>query len=47
MGIDTSGGHPSMEYSQHKETYGRFLSYTKVAIIFLICLLAGMFYFLV
>ncbi len=47
MAIDTSGGHPSMDYEQHKDTYGRFLHYTKVSIVFLVLLLIGMYVFLV
>lgn len=47
MGVDTSGGHPAMDYKQSLDTYGRFLKYTKYAIVFLIILLIGMYYFLV
>jgi hypothetical protein len=47
MSIDTSGGHPSMDYPQHNDTYIRFLNYTKFAIAFLVILLGCMFFFLV
>ena len=47
MSVDTSGGHPAMDYKQSLETYGRFLKYTKFAIVFLVILLFGMYYFLV
>ena len=47
MGVDTSGGHPAMDYEQHTDPYSRFLRYSKVAIVFLVLLLAGMYYFLV
>ncbi len=47
MGVDTSKGHAAMDYPQHNETYGRFLGYTKFAIIFLVLLLAAMKFFLV
>ena len=47
MGIDTSRGHPEMDYPQHDHTYSKFLSFTKAAIIFLVLLLSGMAYFLV
>jgi Bacterial aa3 type cytochrome c oxidase subunit IV len=36
-----------MDYPQHNETYGRFLRFTKIAIVLLVLLLAGMKYFLV
>jgi hypothetical protein len=47
MSIDPSGGHPAMDYSEHTRTYANVLSFTKIAIVFLICLLAGMYFFLV
>jgi hypothetical protein len=47
MGVDTSGGHPAMDYDQHLDTYARFLRFTKIGIVFLVLLLAGMYYFLV
>ncbi len=47
MGVDTSGGHPAMDYAEHNRTYANFLSWTKFGIIFLVVLLAGMAYFLV
>lgn len=47
MGHDTSGKHPAMDYEQHDETYGRFLRFTKIAIVLLVLLLAAMKYFLV
>ena len=47
MGVNTSGGHPAMDYAEHTRTYRTFLAWTKTAIIFLVVLLAGMAYFLV
>lgn len=47
MGIDTSGGHPAMDYAQHMDTYNGLLRVTKYSIVFLVLLLAGMWYFLV
>jgi hypothetical protein len=47
MGVDTSGGHPAMDYVEHNRTYANFLAWTKFGIIFLVVLLAGMAYFLV
>jgi len=47
VAIDLSGGNPAMDYSEHARTYKQFLLFTKVAIVFLVLLLAGMAYFLV
>ncbi len=47
MSVDTSNGHPDMDYAEHQKTYASFLRLTKFAIIFLVVLLAGMKIFLV
>lgn len=47
MGVNTSGGHPAMDYAEHNRTYASFLTFSKVAIVCLVVLLAGMAYFLV
>lgn len=47
MGIDTKGGHPSMDYNEHNKTYSGFLRITKIAIVLLVLLLVGMKVFLV
>ncbi len=47
MGVNTSGGHPAMDYSEHNKTYAGFTRFTKVAIVLLVLLLVGMKYFLV
>lgn len=47
MGVDTSGGHPAMDYAEHNRTYKNFLAWAKVGIVFCVVLLAGMAYFLV
>ena len=47
MSVDTSRGHPSMDYAEHQRTYASFLKLTKYAIVFLVLLLAGMKFFLV
>lgn len=47
MSLDTSAGHPAMDYNEHNRTYHGFLLLTKVLIAFLVVLLAGMAYFLV
>ena len=47
MSIDTSNGHPDMDYAEHQKTYAGFLRFTKIAIVCLVLLLAGMKLFLV
>ena len=47
MAIDTSGGHPAMDYAEHNRTYQGFVAFTKYSIIALVVLLALMAYFLV
>ena len=47
MTVDTSGGHSAMDYKEHDRTYSGFLRFTKITIITLVLLLAGMAYFLV
>ncbi|HEX2842916.1 aa3-type cytochrome c oxidase subunit IV [Hyphomicrobium sp.] len=47
MGVNTSGGHPAMDYAEHTRTYANFLAWSKVLIVFLVVLLSGMAYFLV
>ncbi len=46
MSLDTSKGHPAMDYAQHKRTYEGFIRGTKITIILLVILLAGMAVFL-
>ena len=47
MSIDTSGGHPAMDYEEHMRTFDRFVQFTKISIVFLVILLSGMAMFLV
>lgn len=47
MAIDLSGGNPNMDYAQAEQTYKSFILFTKVSVVFLVVLLAGMAYFLV
>jgi hypothetical protein len=47
MGVDTNGGHPAMDYEEHKRTYAGFLRMTQIGIVSLVILLAAMAYFLV
>ena len=46
MAVDLSGGGSHMDYAEHGRMYGQFLLFTKIAIVFLVLLLAGMGYFL-
>jgi len=47
VGVNSTGGHPAMDYAEHNRTYAAFLRYTKVGIISCVVLLAGMYFFLV
>lgn len=47
MSIDTTSGHKDMDYPEHVRTYNAFLQLTKITIVLLVILLAGMAYFLV
>ncbi len=46
MAIDLSGGNPEMDYPQAEGTYKQFILLTKISIVFLVVLLAGMAFFL-
>lgn len=47
MSIDTSNGHPAMDYAEHKRTYVGFIRFTQISIVCLVVLLIGMAVFLV
>jgi Bacterial aa3 type cytochrome c oxidase subunit IV len=47
MSIDTSKGHPAMDYSEHTSTYSGFIKLTKITIVLLVALMVGMYVFLV
>ncbi len=47
MGVNTSGGHSAMDYDEHNRTYAGFIRFTKIGIVALVILLAGMKIFLV
>lgn len=47
MSLDTSGGHPDMDYAEHLRTYEGFLRFTKIAIVAAAVVLIGMKVFLV
>ena len=46
MSIDTTGGHPDMDYREHERTYAGFLFMTKLLVVSVVVLLAGMALFL-
>lgn len=47
MSIDTSNGHPAMDYAEHERTYNGFIKGTIYCTVALVALLAGMAFFLV
>lgn len=46
MSIDSSTGHPEMDYPQAEKTYKSFIFLTKLSIASMVVLLAGMAFFL-
>lgn len=46
MSIDTSGGHPSMDYREHVRTYNGFVKGTVTFVILVALILIGMAIFL-
>jgi hypothetical protein len=47
MSVDTSDGHPAMDYREHTRTYEGFLVGTKWLAILVVAILVGMAIFLV
>ena len=47
MSLDTSGGHPAMDYHEHTRTYDWFIRGTVALCVFVGLLLLGMLIFLV
>ena len=47
MSIDTTGGHPAMDYREHERTYAGFVFMTKLLVVLVTLLLIGMAVFLV
>ncbi len=47
MSVDTSDGHPAMDYEEHVRTYNGFMLFTKISIVALAILLIAMAIFLV
>lgn len=45
--IDTSGGHPEMDYAEHSRTYGRFVRGTIILVVLVALILLWMLIFLV
>jgi hypothetical protein len=39
MAVETSGGHPAMDYAEHVRTYQRFIRWTIGMIIFIVLIL--------
>ncbi len=46
MSVDLSGGHPDMDYEEHRRTYKGFLIGSQVLIVLVIAILVGMAVFL-
>ncbi len=46
MSVDSSKGHPAMDYAQHNSTYAAFIRGTQISVVLLVILLAGMAVFL-
>lgn len=47
MSVDTSGGHPAMDYREHVRTYKGFVAGTVILIVLVALILFGMLIFLV
>ena len=47
MSVDTSGGHPAMDYREHSRTYHGFLVGTVALVVLVAAILLGMLIFLV
>jgi hypothetical protein len=47
VSIDSTNGHPDMDYAEHNRTYAGFIQFTKIAIITSAIVLFGMWLFLV
>jgi len=44
--IDSSSGHPDMDYAQHKATYAGFIRGSQIMVVLILLILAGMAIFL-
>ena len=46
MSVDTSSGHPEMDYDEHEKTYAGFIRYSIYGTVICLVILAGMALFL-
>jgi hypothetical protein len=46
MSVDTSGGHPAMDYAEHQRTYQGFVRGAMTVVVLIVLLLIGMAIFL-
>lgn len=46
MSVDTSNGHPAMDYKEHERTYATFMTGVKISVVFVSLLLIFMALFL-
>jgi hypothetical protein len=46
MSVDTSGGHPAMDYAEHQRTYQGFVRGSVTGIVLVVLVLIGMAVFL-
>ncbi|MGE3915508.1 MAG: aa3-type cytochrome c oxidase subunit IV [Hyphomicrobiaceae bacterium] len=47
MAVDTSNGHPAMDYREHLQTYDGFVRGAVILTVLIVLLLLGMLFFLV
>lgn len=47
MSIDTTGGHPDMDYREHVRTYNGFVRGATIMTVLVVLILAGMAMFLI
>ena len=47
MSVETTGGHPAMDYKEHYRTYDGFIKGTITLVVLVVLLLVGMAMFLV
>ena len=46
MSVDTSGGHPEMDYPEHERTYNGFIRWSVISSVGIVAILALMAFFL-
>ena len=47
MSVDTSGGHPAMDYAEHNRTYAGFIRFSIAGIVFCVAILVFLAIFVV